>query len=212
MFAPRSDGAKADSPEASGETPEAQEWTDARLVEAVRTGDPRAGEALYDRLVRIVEWSIVRVCGRLPGRHEDLVQASFEQILMTLYRKRFKGSCSLTSWAATISCNVALNALRADRQTRNRNRALTLVSPTSSEPTKQLEARHMLARVRFELGSMKPQRAAVLVLHEVNGLPLTEIATALGLSVAATQSLLSRSRRELRARLQESVTSGEGNA
>jgi len=53
---------------------------------------------------------------------------------------------------------------------------------------------------------MNPERAQVLLLHEVNGLELAEIAAALGISVMAAQSRLSRGRRELRARL------GEGDA
>jgi DNA-directed RNA polymerase specialized sigma24 family protein len=64
--------------------------------------------------------------------------------------------------------------------------------------------------VRAELALMNPGRAQVLVLHEVNGLELSEIATVLGISVMAAQSRLSRGRRELMSRL-EAADSSNGS-
>jgi RNA polymerase sigma-70 factor (ECF subfamily) len=77
-----------------------------------------------------------------------------------------------------------------------------------SDVESQLAARQALERVRAELGRMNPGRAQVLVLHEVNGLELSEIATVLGISVMAAQSRLSRGRRELMSRLDAADSSG----
>jgi RNA polymerase sigma-70 factor, ECF subfamily len=62
--------------------------------------------------------------------------------------------------------------------------------------------------VRAELARMNPARAQVLVLHEVNGMDLAEIAAVLGISVTAAQSRLSRGRRELMSRLGETDEPG----
>ncbi|HWO13148.1 MAG TPA: RNA polymerase sigma factor, partial [Polyangiaceae bacterium] len=159
--------------------------------------------------IRIVEWTILRIMGQRSAEHDDLVQGAFEQIVISLHRQRYAQRCSLTSWASAVSCHVALNALRS----RKRLRALQLDhaprevdARDPSDLESQLAARQALARVRAELGRMNPERAQVLLLHEVNGLELAEIAAALGISVMAAQSRLSRGRRELRARL------GEGDA
>jgi DNA-directed RNA polymerase specialized sigma24 family protein len=94
------------------------DWTDLELLSALAAQDPRAGLALYDRLIRIVEWTILRVVGSADPDHEDLVQSAFEQIVASLYRRRYARECSLTSWASAISCHIALNALRARRRQR----------------------------------------------------------------------------------------------
>lgn len=192
-----------------GEVPD---WTDLELLSALGAQDPRAGVALYDRLIRIVEWTILRVVGQRGPDHEDLVQSAFEQIVASLYRRRYAHECSLTSWASAISCHIALNALRARRRQRlfgreSLQRALEPAARTDLES--QLAARQSLERIRRELARMNQARAEVLVLHEVNGLELAEIAHVLGISVAAAQSRLTRGRRELIERLDSGRKEGE---
>jgi RNA polymerase sigma-70 factor (ECF subfamily) len=183
---------------------EMPDWSEHQLLAALSARDPRAGVLLYDRLIRVVEWTILRIVGQRGVEHEDLVQAAFEQIVVTLHQQRYAQRCSLASWASAVSCHVALNALRS----RRRQRVIGVPrAEASGEPRdqhdleNQLAARQALERVRKELGRMNPARAEVLVLHEVNGLELSEIAVALGISVMAAQSRLSRGRRELMQRL-----------
>jgi RNA polymerase sigma-70 factor (ECF subfamily) len=180
------------------------DWSDRELLEALAEHDPRAGLILYDRLIRIVEWTILRIMGQRSTEHEDLVQAAFEQIVVSIHRQRFAYRCTLSSWASAVSCHVALNALRA----RRRQRAFQVDrSPSDAEPAhrtdleSQLVAREALARIRDELAMMSSERAEALVLHDINGLELSEIARVLGISVMAAQSRLSRGRRELMERL-----------
>jgi RNA polymerase sigma-70 factor (ECF subfamily) len=189
------------------------DWSDRELLAALARSDPRAGVLLYDRLIRVVEWTLLRVMGRRGPEHEDLVQMAFEQIVLTLNKQKYAERCSLTSWASAVSCHVGLNALRSQR----RQRALRSDSPPQAEPRDhldlegQLVARQALERVRRELSRMNPSRAEALVLHEVNGLELAEIAGVLGISVMAAQSRLSRGRRELMERLASKRRAGEGD-
>ncbi|HTV23774.1 MAG TPA: RNA polymerase sigma factor [Polyangiaceae bacterium] len=192
-------------PVGQGGTPE---WSDRELVRALELGDPRAGLLLYDRLIRIVEWTILRITGQRSSEHEDLVQMAFEQIVVTLHRQRYAHRCSLTSWASAVSSHVALNALRSQRRRRVSvaESADGLPEPRASGDLEdQLAARQVLERIRHELARMNPARARALVLHEINGLELSEIAGVLGISVVAAQSRLSRGRRELIERLSSDV-------
>jgi RNA polymerase sigma-70 factor (ECF subfamily) len=185
----------------------AVEWSDPELLRALAAQDPRAGVALYDRLIRVVEWTILRVVGERGTDHDDLIQSAFEQIVISLYRRRYARECSLTSWASAISCHIALNALRARRRVRwlGSLHAQTELQPLARPDLEdQLAARQALERIRTELARMNGARAEVLVLHEINGLELAEIARVLGISVAAAQSRLVRGRRELLQRLEPS--------
>ena len=178
------------------------DWNDQELIAGLAASDPRAGLLLYDRLIRIVEWTILRVTGERLAEHEDLVQAAFEQIVISLHRRRYAGNCSLTSWASALSCHVALNALRSRRrQHRLARESASQDVDSRPDPEAEVDLRQVLARVRAELTEMPAARAEVLVLHEVNGLSLEEIASVLGISVAAAQSRLSRGRRELSKRM-----------
>jgi RNA polymerase sigma-70 factor, ECF subfamily len=188
------------------------DWTDLELLSALAAQDPRAGVALYDRLIRIVEWTILRIVGQRGPDHEDLVQSAFEQIVASLHRRRYAHECSLTSWASAISCHIALNALRTRRRQRllgTENVRRDLEPAARADLENQLAARQALERIRAELSRMNRTRAEVLVLHEVNGLELAEIAHVLGISVAAAQSRLTRGRRELLERLDLGPGKGE---
>jgi RNA polymerase sigma-70 factor (ECF subfamily) len=180
---------------------------DETLVAAVASGDSRAAAGLYDRLVGVVDRALFRVFGRRESDHDDLVQATFEQIVLTLTRRRFAGACSLSSWACHIATHVGLNALRSRRRER---RVLGLAEDTNTMlvvaargPSTEDEAgtRREMDRVRSHLASMSPEKAETILLHEVFGYELAEISVLTGASVSAVQSRLVRGRKELQSRL-----------
>ena len=186
------------------------------LVEAFQTGRPGAGVRLYDRLFPVVDATIVRILGRREHDHADLVQSTFEQIVTTLSRRTFARQCSLAGWAAVLACHVGLNALRSRRRERgviDRGQDLgaqgTLERAAPATLESQLRARDELARVRRHLGEMDSDRVTAMLLNAM-GHELVEIAGLTGTSVAAAQSRLSRGRRELRARLEESDAPASG--
>jgi RNA polymerase sigma-70 factor (ECF subfamily) len=172
------------------------------LIDALVAGHPKAGDVLYTRLIRVVDWSISKVLGPKANEHEDLVQAAFEQIVTTLYRKTFSRDCSLVSWAAAVTSRLALSELRTKRRQRHnfgQPVALADVALTSGERDSEslAAARQELERVRRALAEVHPDNAEVLVLRELNELELPEIARLLNLSMTATYSRLSRGKKEL---------------
>jgi RNA polymerase sigma-70 factor (ECF subfamily) len=181
--------------------------SDEEIVEAFARGTGAACELLYDRLVGVVEATLIRVLGKRDLQHDDLVQTAFEQIVLTLSRQRFAGACSLSSWATSVSTHVALNAIRS--RTRERR-----VVDRSAEAKLQAEGvgarvdveretgtRELLMHVRQHLSEMDPLRATALLLHDAFGHDLAEIAALTGVTIAAAQSRLVRARKELRERL-----------
>jgi RNA polymerase sigma-70 factor, ECF subfamily len=186
---------------------------DEELVDAVQRGDTQIASLLYDRLLGAVDHALYRVFGRREHDHDDLVQAAFEQIVLTLSRQSYARACSLQTWASTIATHVAFNALRSRRRERRVFDRDPTTKTADSEPvsTADLEraagARADLERVRSSLIQMKPERAETVFLHDVLGHDLAEIALMTRVSVSAAQSRLVRGRRELRSRLTKDALS-----
>jgi RNA polymerase sigma-70 factor (ECF subfamily) len=187
----------------------ARALSDSELIDAFERGEGHACETLYDRLIGVVEGTLWRVLGRRDQSHDDLVQASFEQIVVTLAKRRFARACSLSSWAASVTSHVAFNTLRA------RTRERRVLDPArdgdhearthggSFDVEREAGVREALTRVRWHLADMDPNRATTVFLHDALGHELAEIAVLTGVSVAAAQSRLVRARKELHRRLAE---------
>lgn len=178
--------------------------TDADLVRALRTGDRATAEHLHDRCVSAIDQALYRILGARGAEHDDLVQTTFEQLVRSLVREGFLGECSLRTWASRIATHVALNALRS----RIRERRVVQPGAFEGEPAAPLseerlhQSRSELARVRRHLAELSPLYAEALVLHDVHGHSLADIAALTGVTVAAAQSRLVRGRKELQTRLE----------
>jgi RNA polymerase sigma-70 factor (ECF subfamily) len=181
---------------------------DTELFAGIRRGDERVAVELYHRLLPAIEASLVRVLGRREPDHEDLVQTAFEQLILTLSRGSYAEVCSLKTWASSIAAHVALKSLRS----RSRQRRVFNDSVEASELTERqgsgedversLASRQSLERVREQLAQLSPAKAEAVLLHDVLGHGLTEVAALMGSSVAAAQTRLSRGRRELMERME----------
>jgi RNA polymerase sigma-70 factor (ECF subfamily) len=204
-----SSGAGAASPLASGVgsvgSTVQRPPTDEELIEAVQRGDHQVASVIYERLVGVVDHTLYRVFGRREADHDDLVQAAFEQIVVTLSRRSYARACSLRTWASSIASHVGFNALRSRRRER---RVLDREAGIDAEPIRagvdvegEASARAELERLRVQLSEMKSTHAEAVFLHDVLGHELAEIALMTQVSVSAAQSRLVRGRSELFRRL-----------
>jgi RNA polymerase sigma-70 factor, ECF subfamily len=177
--------------------------TDEQIVEGILAGREWAAEALYDRLQPVVDRALRRVLQSNVDDHDDLAQIVFERIVRTLTERRFAGACSLSTWATAIAAHVGIDALRARVRERavvweDRARGNEQAGRVSSGNLERLlEARAEIAELHGILGSMDAAQAETVLLHDVHGHELSEIALIMGVSVAAAQSRLVRGRRDL---------------
>jgi RNA polymerase sigma-70 factor (ECF subfamily) len=191
-----------------GGSPRPPVISDEELVEGVRRGDEAVAVQLYDHLFGVVDRTLYRVLGQRGPDHADLVQQAFEQVVITVSRHAFAHLCSLKTWAARVSTNVALNSLRSRRRERavidwTRDPDLEVGMSSGRDPTGAIESRVQLGRVRVLLSEMNAAQVEALLLHDVLGHDLGEIALMLRISVPAAQSRVFRGRRELRKRLEK---------
>lgn len=180
---------------------------DQELIDAAASGDPKIAGKLYERLIGVVNRSLYRIFGRRESNHDDLVQTTFEQIILTLGKGRFVGATGLSAWASTVTWHVALKALRSRRREHRvlswgeEASELELAAP-QVDVERSLVLRRRIDEARAELGDMDPAKAEAFLLHDLLGHDLTEIASMTNVTVAAAQSRLVRGRKEFYARMQ----------
>lgn len=191
---------------------------DVRLMLQVRDDDAAAFEELvvkyHARLVSILEHLV-----RRRETAEDLAQEVFLRVYRA--RKRYVPGSKFSTWLFTIANRVASNALR----TRARRREVNVASNRDGEPTvkpleqmavaksgwmptRQLDKLERAEIVRLALESLSERQKMAILLSKFEGLSYVEIAEAMGLSVQALKSLLSRARVNLKAILEPYVSDG----
>ncbi|HMC54332.1 MAG TPA: sigma-70 family RNA polymerase sigma factor [Gemmatimonadaceae bacterium] len=123
---------------------------------------------------------------------EDVVHDLFVGLPEALHKYEERGS--MEHWLRKITVRLALGRLRARRE---------VMLDTVPEPV--AITRDPVARVAMEraLSALSPSLRAVLVLREIEGFSHAEIATMLGISVAASEVRLHRALRQMRALLSE---------
>ena len=147
----------------SGIQPLPRTPSDEELIDAVQRGDHQVASVIYERLIGVVDHTLYRVFGRREVDHDDLVQAAFEQIVVTLSRRSYARACSLRTWASSIASHVGFNALRSRRRER---KVLDREAGLEAEPFRagvdvegEASARAELERLRVQLSEMKSSHA-----------------------------------------------------
>lgn len=176
---------------------------DAEILEGVRRGDVSAAAALHDRARPQVDRTIQRLLGRRDRDHEDLAQLSLIEIVRSL--RGFRGECSLDTWTSRVTAHTVFKELRR-RRTERRVFDVTVDASTldvsPADPDRTASMRSALHRVRHHLSAIDSVKAWTVLLHDVSGYDLREIAEITEVSVAAAQTRLVRGRRELHARIE----------
>jgi len=176
--------------------------TDEAICSALVAGHGGAADALYDRIADVVEAVLYRLLGA-DSERDDLAQQAIERVISTIVSGRYARGCNLRSWATLLAQHVAVDALRARARERRlfdrtaSHQALELVAATTATPERLAETRRRVDLLQNALASVGRDRSEAVVLHDVLGHDLAEIARLKGVSVAAAQSRLVRGRRDV---------------
>ena len=184
---------------------------DQDLLTALREREPTAAEALItaygDRAYRLA----VRITGNQQDA-EEAVQDAFWSVVRKI--DTFRGDSAFGSWMYRIVSNAAYEKIRRRRRA-FRDIALDEVLPPFDEdgrharsitdwsfaiddPAVQTELRSVLSSAVSELPA---HYRAVVVLRDIEGLSVAEVADALAISVSTVKSRAHRARLSLRKRL-----------
>jgi len=166
---------------------------DAELVRLCRRGDRAAWRALYDRHAPLV-YRFISALGVPPDEREDAVQEVFVAVYRSL--ASFRGDSLLTTWIYRIA---ARHAGRLGRRRRVRDVLSTVLlreptPPTPPDPAERAAELHFVDRL---LARLAPKKRTVLVLFEIEGLPVDEIARIVDCPTNTVWSRLHHARTEL---------------
>jgi RNA polymerase sigma-70 factor (ECF subfamily) len=157
------------------------------LAARLHGGVPGAAAELFDRHAAAVERAVQGVLG-FDAEVDDVVQDAFVAALRGI--AGFRGdSSSLGAWVRGIAVRLALKKLRWRRTwrwlgRRGSDELHSLIAPTDTE------TQAALVRVYAVLERLPSLERAAFGLRFVEGLQLTEVAEALGISLATTKRRL----------------------
>jgi RNA polymerase sigma-70 factor, ECF subfamily len=140
------------------------------------------------------------------GEPEADLPDVLQEVLLVVHRRlgSFDGSCRLTTWLFAICLRVASTARRGRRRRREDPTDPTEQSSAlveSNDPERCALARDARRRLEWALDGLDPEKRAVLVMFELEGIACAEIAQLLGVPRGTVFSRLSSARQAFLARL-----------
>ena len=166
---------------------------DERLVAALRRGDEKAFEAIYDRHHR----ALLGFCRHMLGSHEEAEDA-LQRVFVAAHRHLSDGTAhvNLKPWLYTIARNRCLSMLRARRETL----ALDDVREPSGDGlalADEVELGEDLKDLLGDIARLPDDQRAALVLAELGDLSQQEIATILDVRTDKVKALIFQAREAL---------------
>ena len=171
------------------------------LIEQLKRGSQEAFQALVAECSR----NVISTCYGLLGNVEDAEDVA-QEVFIEVYKSvhRFRKESDLNTWIYRIAINKSLDLLRK-RKRKKRIGDLRALFHAKAKPTETphqrleaVERREILLR---QVGLLAENQRIALVLSQYEKLSNKQIATIMGTSEAAVESLLHRARANLRKHL-----------
>jgi RNA polymerase sigma-70 factor (ECF subfamily) len=196
---------------------------DQDLMRAFQEGDVSA----FERLLRKYQGPVLSLVRRYLGSRSPGVDDVAQEVFIRVYRGKhtYEPRAKVGTWIYRITVNTCLNEIRRLGAEKNRRVAgfsavfgdgggaedavdpgAVLADARAEAPPEGLEAAEVERRVREAVDALPEQQRLAVVLSRYHGLGYEDAAQAMGTTVAAVKSLLTRARERLRRALSAYVT------
>jgi RNA polymerase sigma-70 factor, ECF subfamily len=173
MRTQRTQEAERELPEAAPAQREPEAEGLQQLIGGCLRGESRAQTELYRLFRAKIAGHLCRLLGGTADV-EDALQDTFVEAFRSI--SRFRGEAKFSTWLHGIAVHVALRRLRSRGRQLPRGEADPEAFAREATQQRTLEAKRQLQRVFAILEHLPPKKRVVFVLHEIEGLELTEIA------------------------------------
>lgn len=180
---------------------------DSELVQLSLNGDREAfGELIQRHWRKCVDVA----CYFLRNRDDAEDQAQNAVMRAFQHLDQYQGEAEFSTWLARIVANQCLMLMRARRRARfvyidepvSGQKTVPFQLPSSDpDPEGDLAYTQLTAVLRAEVGRIPRLMRNVMMLRDIQGLPMSDVADQLGITVSAAKSRLVRARTELRSRM-----------
>lgn len=182
--------------------PEQENW----WVLRAQSGDREA----LDELLNIVQEPLYRYIYRLVGeRHlaEDILQ----EVFILIYRKLswLQEPSLFRSWAYRIASREAFKRLKRERRWTEQIRDEAVLEAIPTETPEEAATPELIEQLPSLIARVSPASRAVLILHYLHEIPLSEVASVLGIALGTAKSRLSYGLSTLRRALTEQRDSND---
>lgn len=165
---------------------------------------PAAAAPDFGALVREHAPYVWRVLRRLGVRESDVEDVA-QEVFVVVYRKlgEFEGRSSLRTWIYGICARTASDHRRLAHVRREEATSRPPERAGSAPQLAELEARDRRAMLDAALDALDDDKRAVLVLYEIEEVPMKEVAEAVGCPLQTAYSRLHAARRDLKRSIEE---------
>ena len=166
---------------------------DQELVRRYLAGDRDA----FDELMRAHEDRVFAVCLRMMRDREAALDAT-QETFVTVLRKadRFGGKAAFSTWLYRVAVNTCYDALR--RNKRRREEPLPQhTDPADHSGGDLIAAADLRPSIEEALAAIPIEFRTAVILSDLEGLPLQDVADLLGIPVGTVKSRVFRGRRLL---------------
>jgi RNA polymerase sigma-70 factor (ECF subfamily) len=166
---------------------------DAELLTRVLDGDHEA----FDQIMRRHEDRVFSVCLRIMGDRDAALDATQETFLTT-FRKagQFAGNSALGTWIYRIAVNTCYDQLR--KQKRKRTDPIPdHLDPADRSAEDAIDSAGLRPEIQRALAAIPIDFRSAVVLSDVEGMSLPDVAEVLGVPLGTVKSRVFRGRRLL---------------
>ena len=170
------------------------------LVLRSQSGD----KAAFDELLKIVQAALFRYIYRLVGEHalaEDILQ----EVFILIYRKIYwlENPKLFRAWTFRIASREAFKRLKREKHWARQIRDEKVLEAIPVESEMKIYAPELIREIPNLIAEVSPASRAVLILHYLDEMSLSEVAEILDISLGTVKSRLAYGLESLRQKIKK---------
>jgi len=170
------------------------------LILRAQSGDREA----FDELLKSMQAALFRYISRLVGE-DGLAEDVTQEVFLIIYRKlRWLENPQLfRAWVYRVASREAFRRLKKERRWIEQIRDEEVLEKFSARETSEIYEPELIEKLPTLISNVSPASRAVLILHYLDEMPLSEVAEVLDISLGTVKSRLAYGLASLREKIKE---------